>query len=511
MSETKIEWADVVWNPTRGCSRISRGCGAADGGGCYAERQAHRFSGPGGPYEGLTKLTKHGPRWTGEMRLVDDMLDRPLRWRKPRRIFVNSMSDLFHENLTDEQIALVFGAMALAPQHTYQILSKRAERMREWFEWVARAGIGIINDAARVVAKRDDIAVVPTQRHGMVATNGWPLKSVWLGVSVEDQKSADERIPHLLKTPAAVRWVSAEPCLSPLNLSRWLGDRCGTRVSGASRVRLVHARHVRSDLAPHAVEGRTGDFVDLADATTDKSRAQHVCEGWVQASDVSDTDGSDGCRGASHRLDGHAQAPDPDRFRDQPPERSEGRQPPDESGTGNAGRERTSRNPHAWENGPRWQQEQRREAHGEVGTAGAKPLESTQHDAARVGRAIRSDDRSYSGHHLPEELVTPSVTWVVIGGESGPGARKFHVEWARSLVKQCRDAGTACFVKQLGAKPVEWGESDEPACGCREAFCEHVRLPNDVPLVLGDRKGGDMAEWPDDLRIRQWPKDGGQR
>ncbi|HEX2677999.1 MAG TPA: DUF5131 family protein, partial [Polyangiales bacterium] len=131
MGETAIEWTDTVWNPVRGCARVSPGCES-----CYAERQAHRFSNPGGPYEGLTVLGKHGPRWSGRARFVPETLDAPLRWRKPRRIFVNSMSDLFHHDITNEQIAAVFGVMAACPQHTFQVLTKRAERLPEWFRWV---------------------------------------------------------------------------------------------------------------------------------------------------------------------------------------------------------------------------------------------------------------------------------------------------------------------------------------------------------------------------------------
>ncbi|MBY6277267.1 DUF5131 family protein [Symbiobacterium thermophilum] len=121
---TRIEWTDATWNPIRGCSRVSEGCRN-----CYAERMAARFSGPGRPYEDLVRRTPHGPRWTGEVRLVEELLDAPLHWRRPRRIFVNSMSDLFHEAVPDEWIDKVFAVMALAEHHTFQVLTKRPERM----------------------------------------------------------------------------------------------------------------------------------------------------------------------------------------------------------------------------------------------------------------------------------------------------------------------------------------------------------------------------------------------
>ena len=127
-----ITWTNITWNVVRGCSRVSHGCER-----CYAERIAARFSGPGQPYEGLARRTTDGGRWTGEVRLVPELLDAPLRWKKPRRIFVNSMSDLFHEALPDEAIDQVFAIMALAPQHCFQVLTKRAARMRAYFaeEW----------------------------------------------------------------------------------------------------------------------------------------------------------------------------------------------------------------------------------------------------------------------------------------------------------------------------------------------------------------------------------------
>ena len=108
MSDTTIEWADKVWNCLRGCSRVSPGCGGSDGGGCYAERMAHRFSGPDQPYEGLTRMTHGGPRWTGKIQLVPEKLKEPVRWRKPCRIFCNSMSDLFHEDVPDDFLDKVF-------------------------------------------------------------------------------------------------------------------------------------------------------------------------------------------------------------------------------------------------------------------------------------------------------------------------------------------------------------------------------------------------------------------
>lgn len=316
MKATKIEWTEATWNPIRGCSRVSKGCEH-----CYAEGVARRFAGSGQPYEGLVRLDREGrpkAQWNGTVRFVPEHLADPLRWSRPRMVFVNSMSDLFHERLAFEEIAAVFGVMAGAPQHTFQVLTKRPARAREFFGWYeGSSGAGASAYAAMHEAMARGLDVEPDD------DPEWPLSNVWLGVSVEDQRTADERIPVLLSLPAAVRWVSYEPALGAVDFSGehggsdWLGDR-----------------------------------------------------------------------------------------RDDSP--------------------------------------------GEVG-----------------------------------------IDWLVVGGESGPGARPFDVAWARSTVAACREADVPCFVKQLGSYPV-------------------VRHPMDptsfVPAALTHRKGGDMSEWPEDLRVREWPE-----
>jgi protein gp37 len=312
---TTIEWTDATWNPIVGCSRVSKGCEH-----CYAERVAHR--GMSAQHRGLTVMGKHGPRWNGTVRFVAEKLSEPLGWRKPRRVFVNSMSDLFHEGVTDEQIAAVFGAMAACPQHTFQVLTKRPERAKAWFQWVS---------AFRSIQPR------------------WPLPNVWLGVSVEDQATADDRIPLMLETPAAVRWVSYEPALGPVDFGRWL------------------------------------------------------------------------CR------------------------------------------------------------------HTEVGPAG-------------VCVKCKAIERDEGSPYLP-----PRLDWIVIGGESGPGARPFDLAWARSTVEACRAAGVPCFVKQLGARPML-----SAAAPCVEQSAESIARhgeydPDPIEYDLRDRKGKDPSEWPEDLRVREWP------
>lgn len=353
-----ISWTDETWNPIRGCSRVSEGCRN-----CYAEKVAGRFSGPGLPYEGLVTIGEKGPRWNGTVRLVPEHLGDPLRWKRPRRVFVNSMSDLFHESLPFETIAAVWGVMAAAPQHTFQVLTKRPKRALEFFEWLSPGARFLAFPPPPIdkLACLADDALTPHMSHADLSrafapgrgAKTWPLPNVWLGVSVEDQATADERIPLLLECPAAVRWVSYEPALGPvLFQGRWLGQ------------------------GSECPECGVGVLVD-----------------------------EDGCC-----------------------------------------------------------------------ACGA--------------------DAMYYG-----------LDWIVVGGESGPGARPYDLAWARNVITQCREAGVPVFHKQLGADPRSRLGSDHALTRSGHGWDDGTQsLGFDTKLRLRDRKGGDMAEWPEDLRVRQWPK-----
>ena len=171
MGTSKIEWTDATWNPVTGCTKVSPGCAH-----CYAEDVAKRFWN-GRPFE--------------DVRFHEDRLSQPLHWRKPRRVFVNSMSDLFHEALNDDELGSIFGVMQETPQHTYQVLTKRPERMRQFMlKYYAPASV----------------------------------RNVWLGVSVENKRMVYERIPILQDTPAAVRFLSVEPLLEEVELMPWQLD-----------------------------------------------------------------------------------------------------------------------------------------------------------------------------------------------------------------------------------------------------------------------------------------------
>lgn len=192
--ENGIVWCTETWNPIRGCSRVSEGCRH-----CYAERVAHRFSGPGQPYEGLTD---HHGRWNGRIADVPGALHQPTRWKRPRRIFVNSMSDLWHDNVPTDVIDEVFAEMARAQHHVFQVLTKRSARMRAYL-------------ADPETPRRVADLYHPVWTYGLSIP--WPLSHVHVGVSVEDQ-AAVSRVADLLAAPAAVRWVSAEPLLGPVDL-----------------------------------------------------------------------------------------------------------------------------------------------------------------------------------------------------------------------------------------------------------------------------------------------------
>jgi protein gp37 len=333
---TGIEWTDATWNPVRGCSRVSEGCRN-----CYAERVAARFSGPGMPYEGLADLSRSGSKWTGKVAMASEAaILQPLRWKRPRRIFVNSMSDLFHDGFSGDQIMRVFAVMALAQQHCFQVLTKRPDRMRAFvtkhlsdlkgwcYQNMIETALGpSYSDFSEIKTEALGDAFAPIHNnHGV-------LPNVWLGVSVEDQATADARIPILLDTPAAVRFISAEPLLGRIDLdSAWCGY----------------------------------------------SALDSECWGdcrWCVAA------------GGEH-----------------------------------------------------------------------SPLHN-----CRLWRQSNADfDRGRSG-----------LDWVIVGGESGPGARPMHLDWARSIRDQCAAAGVPLFVKQLSGS--------------------HGKAIKDI------------AAFPADLQLRQFP------
>lgn len=235
---SKIEWTDATWNPTTGCTEVSPGCDL-----CYARTFAERWRGtPGHPYEqGF------------DLRLWPERLDQPLRWTKPRRVFVNSMSDLFHDGVDDRFIARVFAVMAHADRHTFQILTKRHGRLRSLLS-APEFYTAVAEEYVRHPAYEETLA-------GYVDPPT-PIPNVWVGVSAEDQKRADLRIPALLDTPAAVRFVSAEPLLGPIDFREYRTpgtcDRCG----GSGSVG-VEGGGVQCPACSYTYADRMGPYVGL--------------------------------------------------------------------------------------------------------------------------------------------------------------------------------------------------------------------------------------------------------
>lgn len=251
---TKIEWTDATVNAINGCSVVSPGCTN-----CYAMRIAGTRLKNHPSRAGLTADSKAGPVWNGEVRLNEEQLLQPLRWTKPRRIFWNAHGDMFHASVPDEWVDRCFAVMAMTPQHIHQVLTKRADRMRAYLNdrgavrricetaykiHMARPCFDNGPEFSRGNSRRfnarmkkwwDHIGALTawTVRGGAAAVCferqepsadypsrlAWPLPNVWLGASVEDQQRADQRIPDLIFTPAAVRWLSIEPLLGPVDLT----------------------------------------------------------------------------------------------------------------------------------------------------------------------------------------------------------------------------------------------------------------------------------------------------
>jgi len=232
VNKTTIEWTDYSWPIVNGCRRISPGCGGpAHKGGCYAERLIATRLRKQPKYEGLATFDDKGPHWTGKSRLWVPDLDAPAAVKTPSKVFVADMGDLFFEAVSTAEIMAVFAVMAMTPWHSYQVLTKRPERMRAIISHLAKVdpedAVGACVAALFDVHPTSTVGSSKTTKPALAAYARmglpydrcyWPLPNVWLGVSVEDQQRADERIPELLQTPAALRFLSCEPLLEPIHL-----------------------------------------------------------------------------------------------------------------------------------------------------------------------------------------------------------------------------------------------------------------------------------------------------
>lgn len=362
---TKIEWADATVNAINGCSVTSPGCTH-----CYAMKLAGTRMRDHPTRKGLTIETKAGPVWNGEVRLHESALLQPLSWSKPRRIFWNAHGDTFHDAVPDKWIDRIFAVAALTPQHTHMILTKRSKRMREYFGEgrlqhvqdaayrLAATSAGTWNEAAGMRARQSCIDAL----HRIDDRTNAGFRNVWLGVSVEDQTRADERIPDLLATPAAVRFLSCEPLLGQVDLM-----------------------HVDVGAYMNGLTGREAHEYDP------------VC---------------------------------------------------------------------------RWPL--------------LKPF-----------------------RHLQSGFTSPGIDWVIAGGESGPGARPMHPDWARSLRDQCAAADVPFHFKQWGEWAPDTGNETfdtakgraqrTPAFLIKRDGTVHCFLPQDeqdapVVLRLGKKRAGRLLD-----------------
>lgn len=492
-----ISWTEETWNPIRGCSRVSEGCRF-----CYAERVAARFSGIGQPYQGLArihdvnKVAADGkkylagePRWTGEVRFIPEHLEDPLRWKRPRRIFVNSMSDLFHEKVQDEWIDRIFAVMALAPRHQFQVLTKRPERMVAYLRPSSELRGRVLGRAWEMLGHYD----MKKYHHENIMERPFPLPNVWLGVSVEDQKTADERIPLLLQTPAAIRWVSAEPLLSAIDMSKWFRghtshDTGRPSIFGTTGNRSVLHRyggaHLETSTADSGQQNRSasilGETVQGQKSRNEQFRNTPQELNELPSSDVYDSGGKTmECGRSSSSVDVSESARHSTSHAAKSQERNRDRQPSEESRTSYSLTEHDSRHQGIGENSST-EEDERRQVDSSTSSGNQKAMRPASYDEEGNSQTVRRMPELCSQHSGTKDLeIHSGISWVVIGGESGPGARPFDLRWARDTIAQCKDAGVKVFMKQLGSNPLG------------------IKVPG---------KGEDPEHWPEDCRIREYPR-----
>ena len=283
---SKIEWTEDTWNPVVGCTVTSPGCKN-----CYAMGMAARLeamsrtTGAAEHYAGTTKVVNGNTVWTGKIgEAPASVWEKPLRRRKPTTYFVNSMGDLFHPNVSHAQIDRVFAVMALAPQHRFQVLTKHPERMRDWMRDKQRSewgDLGFVDFFVQAFdwpyyedekrARELDSLINDGTRDDALCCKTFLWDNVWLGVSVEDQQRANERVPVLLETPAAVRFVSAEPLLGPVDLSWIVFDD----ISVVDALTGMHGFPV-----PHAQGSARLDWVIVGGESGQDARPMHA--GWAR-------------------------------------------------------------------------------------------------------------------------------------------------------------------------------------------------------------------------------------
>lgn len=409
-ADSKIEWTDHTFNVWWGCARVSSGCRH-----CYADTLASRW--------GHELWRRHGPRKP----MADQYWREPLQWNRngPARVFCGSMCDLFEAHperdvrvMQDRERARLWGLIESTPNLTWQLLTKRPENVSSMSPW----------------------------------GDQWP-DNVWIGTSVEDQRTADVRIPQLRTIPAVVRFLSCEPLLSRVDLSRWIGDNgCGCfKESGGRRLPgrrdgRVGDRPTRSYMAgvgspvESVARDHSGDPVRTASGGTPI---------WEVPTSQGDVLGSsDSCAGTSAGVEAHTRS-DTGRTNGQPQERTTHRQPPPELRAGDTRGAIGARSAGSTSGptGSVWSAQCDGGPHDESGPRDMlSPGGRGAAECPRCGfwRAV-SDD-------LADSSRRPPISWLIAGGESGPGSRPMHPGWVRGLRDQCEKYRVPFFLKQWG----EW-------------------------------------------------------
>lgn len=437
---TKIEWADEVWNPITGCSPISAGCKN-----CWARRMAKRLAGRYGYPEAPHQF---------DVTLHPERLEQPLQWHKPRHVFVCSMGDLFHRDVSSGHTQRVFQQIAQTPQHTYLILTKRPHRMKMFF----------VNNT--------DVNGYLHMWNGYKAKR--PFPNTWLGVSVENQKTADERIPLLLQIPAAVRFVSYEPALGPIDITRYL---CYNEPHGhtternqnisSSAKRRTRNRRERENLEDALSSNQSVDrSVNLENMQAETRRTSHRSR--LSPDSLDERQDENKCRGSQTSMVSLLRT-NSQRIDDQSQEWNQERQQTREFGISNA--QSTDATCGAYTGDSALRKSTRREAPqlkvdrgtGNRNSSSFSPQTCHGASSSRKVQGESANDFRYSTQtDLETSPIDACLQWIVAGCESGPGARPMDEDWVRDLRDQCVDADIPFFYKQklVNGKRVSMPELD---------------------------------------------------
>ena len=429
MGKTNIEWADQVWNPVTGCTPISEGCAN-----CWAKRRAETR------LRGRFGYPQDEPFRPGTFH--PNKLDEPYHYRKPKKFFVVSMGDLFHEAVRQKTIANVFDIAYrsyIQYGHTFIFLTKRPQRMNdEILLWSAARGISIR------------------------AVDGF-----WLGVTAENQRTADERIPILLQISAAVRFVSCEPLLSDLDLLRYLpggkaNERYGEGISCTDRSGAIYSSGGRNYLEDGANGGRESirePFVFSAISQTSKSgdkRKDRLSDGDVFPRRTTTLNGG--------RTQNCVDSNQPQGYSDRDGDKSQGRQQkkpsPRQSGDSDTTAKCDAFNtrPRAEEKSSIRGSECLRQTHEFTGIGNSASVLDKSNDTRRDSESVQCRPGHCIGNPLSKIMGSPSINWVIAGPETGPRARPTSIDWVRDLQQQCAAASVPFFDKRdvLGETLQEW-------------------------------------------------------